>query len=103
MITGDEDLYLQATRELDNGEGRECLWAKAIILKKGNTEQARYTYLQLRVEQLQHEQKQPTTEQDTLAESSSEQRTNTIVQYREAVEDNSGSSGKRVPGAVKVV
>jgi len=52
MPTNDETFYLQALNELENDQRQEGLWAKALTLEKGNAEQAKYLYVQLRVEQL---------------------------------------------------
>ena len=51
-LIDDESLYLIATTELDDGPKNEALWAKAMALSKGDKEQARYKYIELRVEQL---------------------------------------------------
>ena len=40
-------------QEAEGDNRQEGLWAKALTLEKGNTEQAKYLYVQLRVEQLQ--------------------------------------------------
>lgn len=52
MPTNDEIFYLKALKELENDQRQEGLWAKALTLEKGNAEQAKYHYIQLRVEQL---------------------------------------------------
>jgi len=52
---GDEQLYLKATNELDSGDRDEAVWAKAMALCEGNEDQARYTYISIRVEQYQLE------------------------------------------------
>lgn len=54
MATNDEYLYLQAMQEVDDGSYHAGLWAKALTLEKGNIDQARYCYVQLRVEQLKN-------------------------------------------------
>jgi hypothetical protein len=48
----DEELYLIATNEVDNGQQEEALWAKSLALCKGNDAEAKYKYIQLRVEKL---------------------------------------------------
>ena len=53
MPTNDEHLYLRAMQEADGNNRLEGLWAKALTLEKGNAEQAKYLYVQLRVVQLQ--------------------------------------------------
>ena len=53
MPTNDEHLYLQAIQEVEGDSRQDGLWAKAITLEKGDAEQAKYRYVQLRVEQLQ--------------------------------------------------
>ena len=52
MPANDENLYLQAMQEAEGNSRQEALWAKALTLEKGNSEQAKYRYVQLRVEQL---------------------------------------------------
>lgn len=53
-MSGD-NLYIQASREI-SGEGGtkrdDVLWHEAMVLCEGNQEQARYKYINLRVEQL---------------------------------------------------
>lgn len=53
MNINDETLYLEAMQEVESDNRKETLWAKALTLEKGNYEQAKYRYVQLRVEQLQ--------------------------------------------------
>ena len=48
----DAQLYLVATKEVDSRNQDEALWAKSLALSEGDTEKARYTYIQLRVAQL---------------------------------------------------
>jgi len=55
MSSNDEDIYLEVLKEFDNGEKKESLWAKALTLEKGDIEKAKYSYIQLRVEQLKQE------------------------------------------------
>jgi len=48
----DEQLYLEATQEVDSGTQDPALWAKAMALAEGDEKKARYRYITLRVEQL---------------------------------------------------
>ena len=48
----DEQLYLDATQEVDNGAPDPALWAKAMALAEGDEEKDRYRYIALRVEKL---------------------------------------------------
>ena len=48
--TNDEQLYLEATQEVDNGTQAPAIWAKAMALAEGDQEKARYRYITLRVE-----------------------------------------------------
>jgi len=50
--TNDEQLYLEATQEVDNGTQAPAIWAKAMALAEGDQEKARYRYITLRVEEL---------------------------------------------------
>ncbi len=54
----DSDYYLLATEELDKGERKEGVWAKAMVLSEGDTDKARYRYINLRVEQLSIEDRE---------------------------------------------
>ena len=51
-LIDDESLYLIATEEFDSDAINDALWAKSMALSKGDIEQARYKYIELRVEQL---------------------------------------------------
>jgi len=51
----DEDLYLQATNEVENEEQESALWAKALALVEGDAARAKYEYIKLRVEQIKNE------------------------------------------------
>jgi hypothetical protein len=53
--TGDEALYLKATEEVENNSKDNALWAKAMALAYGDLGQAKYIYIDLRVEQLKRE------------------------------------------------
>ena len=55
--SGDEELYLQATNEVDGNERRPALWAKATTLAEGDEGRAKYIYINQRVEQLTSEGK----------------------------------------------
>jgi len=55
MQTFDEDLYLRASHEIENNNRQEGLWTKSLTLEKGDVDKAKYTYIQLRVEQLKGE------------------------------------------------
>ena len=46
--THDEQLYLEATQEVDNGTQDPALWAKAMALAEGDEEKAKYRYIALR-------------------------------------------------------
>lgn len=48
----DEDLFLMANKELENGEKYEALWVKSLALVGGDKEKAKHQYILLRVEQL---------------------------------------------------
>ncbi|MEZ9213061.1 DUF413 domain-containing protein, partial [Vibrio lentus] len=52
----DEELYLQATNEVDNISRNEALWAKSMALTTGDEKLAKYKYINLRVEQLRADQ-----------------------------------------------
>jgi len=47
----DEDLYLDATREVESKNKNPALWAKAMALSNGDQGIAKYEYIKLRVEQ----------------------------------------------------
>ena len=49
--TNDEQLYLEATQEVDSGTQKPALWAKAMALAEGDEKKAKYRYIALRVEQ----------------------------------------------------
>ncbi len=51
----DEDLFLMANKELENGEKYEALWVKSLALVGGDKEKAKHQYILLRVEQLKNE------------------------------------------------
>lgn len=48
----DENLYLEATKEVEGENRRPDLWAKAVALSEGDKEKAKYKYINIRVEQL---------------------------------------------------
>lgn len=49
---GDENLYLEATKEVESGKRDPALWAKVLALAEGAQDKAKYQYIKLRVEQL---------------------------------------------------
>lgn len=53
----DEDLYLQATKEVEGDSKNPALWAKAMALSEGDEGKAKYQYIKLRVGQLEEERK----------------------------------------------
>ena len=50
----DEDLYLKAHKELNSKSKKEAVWIKALTLCNGDTEVAKYEYINLRVHNLLH-------------------------------------------------
>lgn len=48
----DEELYLQATHEVEDEIVDAALWAKSMALAEGDTNNAKYKYIKLRVEQI---------------------------------------------------
>jgi len=48
----DEELYLQATQEVDDEVIDAALWAKSMTLAEGDTKIVKYKYIKLRVEQI---------------------------------------------------
>ena len=55
MIESDEDLYLKASQEVENGTPQAALWAKALTVERGDKEKAKYSYIEMRVERLKLE------------------------------------------------
>ena len=55
MIESDEDLYLKASQEVENGIPQAALWAKALTVERGDKEKAKYRYIEMRVERLKLE------------------------------------------------
>ena len=53
----DEELYLEATNEVEGENKNPGLWAKVMALSEGDQEKAKYKYIKLRVEQLANERK----------------------------------------------
>lgn len=53
----DEDLYLEATNEVEGQDKSLDLWSKAMALSEGDEEKAKYKYINLRVEQLANDRK----------------------------------------------
>jgi len=52
---GDENLYLEATKEVESEKRDPALWAKVQALTEGAQDKAKYAYIKLRVEQLAQE------------------------------------------------
>ncbi len=50
-MSQDEELYLQATQEVENEVIDAALWAKSMALAEGDTKIVKYKYIKLRVEQ----------------------------------------------------
>lgn len=61
----DEDLFLKASKEFDLGERNEAIWAKAVVLSRGDETEAKYRYIELKVESLKEELEK--TDIDALA------------------------------------
>lgn len=55
MIESDEDLYLKAFQEVEDGTPQAALWAKALTVERGDKEKAKYSYIEMRVERLKLE------------------------------------------------
>jgi len=55
MQTVDEQLYLRVSNEFESNNRQEGLWVKALTLEKGDIDKAKYSYIQLRVDQLKEE------------------------------------------------
>jgi hypothetical protein len=53
----DEELYLEATNEVESENKNQALWAKVMALSEGIQDKAKYRYIKLRVEQLTEERK----------------------------------------------
>jgi uncharacterized protein YifE (UPF0438 family) len=58
---GNENLYLQATIEIDSMNKEEALWAKSMALTNGDEKLARYKYINLRVANLELSKEIPPT------------------------------------------
>ncbi len=54
----DEELYLEATREVEGEDKNPALWAKVMALSEGDHDKAKYQYIKLRVEQLKKSKKE---------------------------------------------
>ena len=52
----DEDLYLEATNEVEGETKSPSLWAKVMALSEGDEVKAKYKYIKIRVEQLKSHQ-----------------------------------------------
>jgi hypothetical protein len=46
----DEDLYLKANNEFNSKNRKESIWIKALTISRGNEEEAKYEYINLRVD-----------------------------------------------------
>ncbi|MDP7318648.1 MAG: hypothetical protein QGH12_10785, partial [SAR324 cluster bacterium] len=51
----DKELYLIAYRDFENKEVDQGTWIKALTLHEGDKEKARWTYVRMRVEQLERD------------------------------------------------
>ena len=51
----EEAIYAEVYRELEDGQLRDGLYAKAIVIAEGDTEMARVEYLKLRVQSIKDE------------------------------------------------
>lgn len=56
----DEELYLEATNELEGENKKLGLWAKVMAISEGDQEKAKYMYIRLRVEQFASQSKNAT-------------------------------------------
>ncbi|MDO8846228.1 hypothetical protein [Methylicorpusculum sp.] len=54
----DEELYLEATCEVEGENKSAALWAKVMALSEGDSDKAKYKYIKLRVEQLKTSKKE---------------------------------------------
>ena len=54
-MTGDEQLYLDATNEVEGNSRNPALWAKVMALSEGDETKAKYKYINLRVESFRKE------------------------------------------------
>ena len=52
---GDEELYLEATTEVEGDKKDPALWAKVMALTEGDQDKAKYKYIKLRVEKIAKE------------------------------------------------
>lgn len=64
----DEELYLEATKEVESENKNQALWAKVMALSEGDQNKAKYQYINLRVNQLLEEtrNKEPTFTKKTV-------------------------------------
>lgn len=51
-IKDDSEFFLKATKEVEAGNQKAALWAKAMALREGNESKAKYKYINLRTEDL---------------------------------------------------
>ena len=63
---GDEELYLEAKREVESEDKDTALWTKALTLADGNEERATFKYIKLRVEQLNNPASQRKSPEKTI-------------------------------------
>ena len=65
----DEALYLEATKEVDEGRTDPAFWAKALAQSKGDLDKAKWLYIDLRVEAMRiqgsHTHKESTAPHDS--------------------------------------
>lgn len=62
-MTGNEQLYLDATNEAEGKNRDPALWAKVMALSEGDEAKAKYKYINLRVESLHREKERKEKEQ----------------------------------------
>ena len=77
----DEQLYLQATEEVENNKTDSAIWAKALTLMQGDKEQAKYEYIKLRVEQLSPKEKKSSTKTSSKTPSKPLAQNDHLVNY----------------------
>ena len=71
----EEAIYAEVYRELEDGQLRDGLYAKAIVIAEGDTEMARVEYLKLRVQSIKDEMVlKGVVEQQAMEEEASRQK-----------------------------
>ena len=71
----EEAIYAEVYRELEDGQLRDGLYAKAIVIAEGDTEMARVEYLKLRVQSIKDEMVlKGAIEQQAMGEEASRQK-----------------------------